>query len=594
MQRLFPSYTVSWSAVFRLVRIRVRGLRDFYYWLAPVSRADTPGEVDRIVGWTDPVSEDLPDGGLRLSFSAASSVWQQRETILEFHPDRIESWIRLNGRGKLDRLHWFCGVVDDVAVGSMPGWDRYMPGCPNFLGRKDFAPNEAYSIGVGHEQTHFWGQALNSGPLFYSFHNDSAPGCIAAGIVALPGQNTFDAFDFNHRPADFEDAPDSILGTQSFSLSYFGRVAVGGEWESPHLVFLFGEDHQDCLKSYCGLLEARSAVSKAVQERGPEWWYRPIFCTWHEQCALSYRQSGGSHTQREELETFTNTKDLATQANCERWLEIILRERLSIGTYLIDARWQTQEATNQVDPAKWPDLHGFIKRCHGHGIRVILWLNAWVADGLPADECILRDSVPVAADPTNPAYAKRLRESIYDMLSPSALDADGFKIDGTLFIPMGPGLVTHGGVYGYELQRELLKIYWEASMEAKPDAVVSLFTANPYFRDLSNYVRLGDLYSVYGRPDVTMRERAQLFEIAMPGKPIDTDGTFRFSMAEDSLEEWDIQLELGVPTIYEIENHLHLRGFHPGVVRPFEAEEYERLRESLNNYCTALELGKQA
>ena len=51
-------------------------------------------------------------------------------------------------------------------------------------------------------------------------------------------------------------------------------------------------------------------------------------------------------------------------------------------------------------------------------------------------------------------------------------------------------------------------------------------------------------------------------------------------MAEDSREEWDVRLELGVPTLCEIENHLRPRGFHPGVVRPFEAEEYERLRET--------------
>jgi len=218
-------------------------------------------------------------------------------------------------------------------------------------------------------------------------------------------------------------------------------------------------------------------------------------------------------------------------------------------------------------------------------MKVVLWLNAWVRDGLPEDECALRDGQPVSADPTNPRYKKRLRASVLNMLSPEGLDADGFKIDGTSFIPMGPGLSTYGGIYGYELQRELFSIYWNAAIEAKPDAFVSLFTANPYFRDLCNNVRLGDLYSFYGRPEDTMRERAALYRIAMPGKPIDTDGTSRFSLAEDPLEEWDIQLELGTPTLYEIETHLHLRGFHPGVVRPFEPEEYDRLRATLDEYC---------
>lgn len=576
---------MSWSKTFRLVRIAVGGRRDFYYWLAPVSRADTPGNCDKTLGWAEPTSEDLLDGGLRLAFSAASSIWDRRETVFEFHPDRIETWIRLKGRGNIDRAHWFCGVVDDVAVGSMPGWDRYIPGCPNFLGRKDFAPNEPYSIGVGHEQAHFWGQALNSGPLFYSFHKDQVDGCMAAGMVVPPGQNTFDAFDFNHKPADFENAPDGILGSQSFSLAYFGRVAVDGEWESPRLVFLFGENHEATLQSYCGLLESRGAIPPASHKQGPEWWRRPILCTWHEQCALAHIKLGSPRSQREEIEAGVATFAECTQANGERWLDVVSRERLPIGTFMIDAKWQRHFATNEPDTSKWQDLRGFIRRCHDMGIKVVLWLDAWNREGLSDDECLCRDGKPIFADPTHPGYRQRLRDSIRRMLSPEGLDADGFKIDGTSRVPMGTGLSTHGGLYGYELQYEYFRLYYEASMEAKADAMVSLFTANPYFRDLCNNVRLGDLYSFYGRPEDTMRERAALYTIAMPGKPIDTDGTFRFSLAEDPLEEWDIQFELGTPTLYEIENHVHLRGFHPGVVRPFEPEEYARLRDTLNAYC---------
>ncbi|MEX0641924.1 MAG: hypothetical protein WD468_04445 [Pirellulales bacterium] len=584
IERTFSSYTVQWSPTFRLVRISVGGRCDFYYWLAPVSRADTPEQCDRTLGWSDPVVEERPASGLRLTFVVQSSCWDRRETVFEFHPDRIETWIRLRGNGPLERVHWFCGVVDDQPVGSVPGFDRYTPGCPNFLGRRDFAPNEAYTIGVGHEPSHFWGQAVNSGPLFYALHKDRIRGCMAAGMVVAPGENLFDGFDFNHKPSDFESAADSIVGPQSFSLSYFGRLEVDGAWESPRLAFVFGRDREMCLRRYCRLLEGRGAIPRKRQTRDPAWWHRPIFCTWHEQCALGRKMLAGQSKDREAMEGGALIKQQCTQANCEHWLDVIMRERLSIGTFMIDAKWQRHYATNEPDLSRWPDLRGFIDRCHGLGMKVILWLDAWLREGLPDDECMRRDSLRIAVDPTHPGYRDRLRASIRQMLSPAGLDADGFKIDGTNRAPMGPGLANDGGLYGYELQHAYLKLYYEAALEAKPDAMVCLYTANPYFRDVCNYLRLGDLYSMYGRPTDAMRERAGLYRIAMPGKGIDTDGAFRFSLAEDPLEEWGTQVELGTPTLYAIEHHLHLRGFHPGVLRAFEAADYERLRRTLDAY----------
>lgn len=309
-----------------------------------------------------------------------------------------------------------------------------------------------------------------------------------------------------------------------------------------------------------------------------------MFCTWHEQCALGRQMLGGQGTARQEMEAGAVIQNQCTQANCERWLEIIQRERLPIGRFFIDAKWQRHYATNEPDPARWPDMPGFIERCHGLGIKVILWLDAWLREGLPDAECLHRDGFPIAADPTHPGYRERLRASIHKMLESDGLNADGFKIDGTNRVPMGAGLATHGGLYGYELQHDYLRLYYETALEAKADALVSLYTANPFFRDVCNNVRLGDLYSVYGRPEDAMRERAALYRITMPGKGIDTDGAFRFSLAEDPLEEWDVQLDLGIPTLLAIENHLHLRGFRPGVLRAFQPAEYERLRATLQAY----------
>lgn len=177
---------------------------------------------------------------------------------------------------------------------------------------------------------------------------------------------------------------------------------------------------------------------------------------------------------------------------------IIEQQRLPIGTIIIDAKWQKTFGGFEVDKEKWPDMRGFINACHKKGIHVILWIKAWDPQGLDDDECIIRKGESVSPDPTSDKYRKRLRKGLHYMLSPQSgcLNADGLKIDGTNCMPVGQDIITRGNVYGYELQYEYLRFVYENAKQAKSDALISLYTANPYFRDVCDMIRLGDLYSL--------------------------------------------------------------------------------------------------
>lgn len=75
----------------------------------------------------------------------------------------------------------------------------------------------------------------------------------------------------------------------------------------------------------------------------------------------------------------------------------------------------------------------------------------------------------------------------------------------------------------------------------------------------------------------------------MTGKPIDTDGNFRFSMATDFVQELVAQAKIGIPTIYQVELLFQHRNFSKSVVRRLTEEDYSRIRETLAEYADKLE-----
>ena len=580
----FDNYRVCYSELFQQFRIYSTFSDNFYYWFTPLSCINTCDKFD--VTETFPKIEIIEQTKdlckIRIVFN--SSIWERKEAYYVFTADGIEHYLKVNGTGIVTRVYFCMGLCDDMVIGSVPGFDSFVPGCPNFLGKKRFFPSDFFSINVTNETSH-WGLALNSGPLIYLFEKEEIRQCLYAGIIATAGTNIFDCFDFNHKPTEVIKTHDNVVNTQSFSLDYAGHLTITGEWESPHLYLGFGKNRLECLSGYCNLLENRGAIDRVQAKKVYEWWHKPIFCGWHEQVALNSKKEEQKAASRAQLEG-GDAKNECTQQNYQKWIDILKQNKIPIGTIIIDAQWQRHQACFEVDISKWPDMRGFIDGCHADDLKVLLWIQAWSKEGLNIDECILMGDTAIAMDPTSPKYQDRLRDGISYMLGSNTkcLNADGLKIDGTNTIPTGQNMKTYKGTYGFELQHEYLSLIYNWAKNVKKDALISLYTANPYFRDVCDMVRMGDLYSVYGRPIDTLRERAEITKITMPAQLIDTDGTLHFSMEENVLKELEEQVKIGIPTLYQIEYLYQCRTFNKPVIRKVQESDYTRIRSILDSY----------
>jgi hypothetical protein len=195
---------------------------------------------------------------------------------------------------------------------------------------------------------------------------------------------------------------------------------------------------------------------------------------------------------------------------------------------VIDDGWQRQYGRSTPDPARWPDLRGWVAARHQEGKRVLLWWKAWDPTGVPAEWCITDPAGrPVAVDPGHPSAAALLAENIASVLGDDGLDADGLKVDFTARSPSGyslrcreggqvtvgrtalghtapgrtaPGRTAPGrtgtgqaGAWGIALLHEHLRQIYTAAKAAKADALVITQTPHPGFVDVTDMVRLNDM-----------------------------------------------------------------------------------------------------
>ncbi len=327
-------------------------------------------------------------------------------------------------------------------------------------------------------------------------------------------------------------------GAFALAFEYEGHTRVDGELALPRLVLTPGVgDPYAGVRAY----RALAGPEPAPRER-PAWWSEPIFCGWGAQCARG-------------VELGRPAPELATQAEYDGFLAVLEREGLVPGTVVLDDKWQASYGRNDPDPAKWPDLRGWIADRHERGQRVLLWWKAWDPEGLPAELCVRNpDGAPLALDPTNPAAADELRAMLGRMLGPDGLDADGLKIDFTARTPSGAAATTHSGSWGIALLYELLSVVHDGAKQAKPDALIVTHTPHPSFAAVTDMIRLNDMLRL-GDPEQPesvvpqMRHRAAVARAACPELLVDTD-----DWCVPSLAAWREYLatkrELGVPALY--------------------------------------------
>ena len=366
---------------FRELRLTVEE-SGVYFWLSLASAVDTADHQEACTLSEIRLLDEI-DGDWRVEVTWNSLIWDEKKHFYRYQNNQLEHWIEVTGKGTLSNLTYLSGTVDDSERGSIPGFGAVYVGCPNFIDKPLSHPSEFTAISAGNV-TELWGSALNGGPLMFAFGEPAQEGWLAAGLHVQPGEYGFQSMSWNRKRLNAFAEPDHIVGPAAISLDYPGREEVDGTWTSPRLVFFAAESEEACLREYCEQLY-RSGLVAAGGARTHDWWADPIFCTWHEQVARGQQKIAGGIRGMGQQEDGARYNDECTQANVERWLHILHAHGITPGTIILDANWQKDLGCNFADPAKFPDLRGFIDERHRENQHVVLWMAAWNTEGLPAE-----------------------------------------------------------------------------------------------------------------------------------------------------------------------------------------------------------------
>lgn len=514
--------------------------------LSLLSALDTTAGADETLAVLQP-----REHGDTIVVERRSTRWERAWVELRSVGDALEVHTCVTGRGALTDVRLLGGrsTIPGAPQGRMLSGTRlptlFSPNPEDGLPPERAASAGAVTgvLGEGEPGRARW--LFTPAPLYWALGDDGRT-WLDVGLVAPVERLRF-----------AEVAWEAVAAGFSIRLEYDGRTQVDGEFRAPVLLVTPRvPDVSTGLRRHRGDLAARGAAPAVAEREQPEWWSRPIFCGWGAQCHL---ENGSGKLAR----------DFATQEHYDAFLTRLAEHELVPGTVVLDDKWQATYGRNEPDTAKWPDLRGWIAQRHARGQRVLLWWKAWDPEGLPPDLCVRNaDGRPIAFDPNNPAAAAELRQIVRTMLVD--LDADGFKVDFTARTPAGRALQAADGAWGIALLHELLRIFYAAAKEAKPDALVITHTPHPAFVDVTDMIRLND---VVGGVDLVeqMRFRADVVRAACPELPIDTDD-WRVPDKRSWREFLAVKRDIGVPSLYYA-THLDATG------EALDDDDYAALKE---------------
>lgn len=522
--------------------------------------------------WQYHVSED---GSVQLRREETSSVWEHKAFLIHARHDGVEFQHELSGKGVLNEVRFFRACFDGREYGFAGDIDEVYSAAPNFREQHYYHTSSRVCISYGNDLSVATGaHALASVPHVMALHDRRDRAYLAAGVFAPQGEYLWDDFLWNPDaklpPTDY--AGDALLGG-GFAVSYAGKKTVDGTWLSPRLVFTFPDREDEILKCALEYAYRKNDLPRPVKREQPAWWRTPIYCPWHDQSALFMKDEADYH------KAHCSAGEFCTEEWTERWLNLLISHDAKPGIVILDDQWQKRLISADPDTDKWPDLRGWIERCHERGIRVFLWYPAWHRQEIPADEAITRNGEIVCGDITLPKHEARVREMIrrYFSDAPDGLNADGIKIDGLLGLPVGSGLKNHADLWGLELQRCFLRVVYEEAKKTKASSCVSVYTANPYLDAYTDMVRLADMYTSRLTPRNAMLDRKAVYDATHPYAPLDTDGQLNFHQTEDYIDTLVLEAELGVPTLYNAEFVRRHRLFFQPAYHPFTENDYREI-----------------
>ncbi|MDL2294768.1 hypothetical protein LJC60_09125 [Ruminococcaceae bacterium OttesenSCG-928-D13] len=511
----------------------------------------------------------------------------------------FEGFLKDDSRRDIYFYPYFCGPnrklshhrpYKEFAHSSTPGFTDVFSFGINSSDKRWFKYYETTMIRVNSNRYYEGGDWLSTPPPYlYLLSDRDHTDCVTMGLVAKPGQNRFLKYEY--------------LGGEGFGLylDYDGYTKVDGSWETPQIVFeQTGPDVYEGLDKYCDYLREIGVCETVDRTDIPAWWKKPIFGGWGEQVFHSNRWSEYYGEQAQNWDN-DNCHLFCTQAAYNTMLETLESKGVDPTILIVDNRWFQENHQFDVDEVLWPDMKGFIKEQHAKGRKVILWTSPWhychsgtgldvpieyqmIFDERMAFELELDTDIFYKAckremkkvrkelvippstlteptwkffvDPQNEKYEKLLREKIDYLLSPQGLDADGFEFDYTHFLPMNRGLLPVGGerddqLYGAEILHALLAIYHDQAKRSKKDALIISHTFNAYFNDVTDMLRLQDIYTDRASVVPQMEHRAKIAKAVMPGCAIHTD-----QHPMPSLAAWreyaEFQPSIGNPCLYYV------------------------------------------
>ncbi len=471
------------------------------------------------------ISEKVESGLTAITWQAVNASWKSKKYHLNIFSDHVTYQVEVNGTAVPDKIEYFRGGATTKSA-------RYF--VSSYLYCQSFdADHERSVFFVGTDR--FLKPELCSPPPFvFPFHNDANTKVIGVGIAAAKEQNNYERFGVRFIKPN----------TMWFELGLYGYTAIDGCWTSPTIWFGFADRDLETVSKYSSWCRDNFCYpEKVYSQHTPSWWKKPIYCGWLEQFLLTGMKGGH--------------ESLSTQANYEAMLARMDRVGLRPGTVIIDDKWQSDYGTMEPDPVKWPDMRGFVDEQHKKGRHVLLWWRLWSPDGLTSSECLVQYGSICAADPTSPAYRRRIEKIVYSMLSQDkgCMNCDGFKLDYIYRYPDPSRRIKANkpNEFGLELLHDYYKLIYDAAKEIKHDALINTSVAHPYFADVFDQIRLHDYNSGQRCTVAIMKHRAALIQSVFPQAIIDTDGAnAETGNSQFLLYHNKAAIDLGVPALYAI------------------------------------------
>lgn len=472
---------------------------------------------------------DVQTGKVIFTWENESSLWKKiyhLECTWLHYIYRIE----VIGEGRVDAVKYFSGDLSALVNGSEYNFSEGFMPASNMYDLHNYAfPASRPFHGYSTEMVP---------PMFcYAFRTEGYAKHIGFGVVAEPGEHNFHSFDYQ-KTANRKHGRWTGFYLET---DQAGHVTVDGQWQTPAILGLTGDDPWQILQQYCDYYFGVGYAKPYPENvQRPRFWYGPFVCGWLEQYLLKMDQGL-------KISLF----DYSNQKVYDDMMEKVNKYGLKPTAMFIDDKWQKEYALCYVNQEKFPDFRGFIDKYHAQGIKTVLWYKLFDPEGLPEELCVTNDAGERFADISNPAYLEILDEAIYRMLSsdPGCYNADGFKIDFGFLNPIGRKVKTYSGKYGAELLYELFVHIYEKAKSIKPDVLINCSPCHPYFAHLCDQARIHDYADENRNNFEELALRAKVFQTAFPGVLIDTDNA-AFNTHRDTMR-WQLSQQfVGVPDLY--------------------------------------------